>query len=380
MVHDTLITAADIIKQLAALPDVSVENANSLLNPTDRQNVPKAVSLIQYLQLIAGLPALIHPGGQNSRDKINFMSKMLGLFVLPFITIDMSLSQQLESLSTFSHLAAAMFIVHGTACLTGALYADAQSIVKNIFLTVARLQVIDQTLKFYILMEGTDRLENLFCECRTQDHSRNFDIEQLGQKLSIATLINTTFERNPDINRGHRKLNLQGKMGIDRINPESWEGETCVGNVILQKEWDSGREKALTIMGEFFGSNFVPKLVVIFSETGQTRRDILWPMGNYVGIKATPDDDRSEVEILPTPVLSLPVQEPNATSTQSLGGENNRDDEEANKNLPTIVSLAADIDTNDAELTLRFENDELEDAGIELDDFFLGTQARGHRY
>jgi hypothetical protein len=316
MVHDTLITAADIIKQLAALPNLSAENANSLLNPTDRQNVPKAVSLIQYLQLVKGLPALAHPGGQNSRDKINFMSKMLGLFVLPFITIEMSLSQQLESLSTFSHLATAMFIVHGTACLTGALYADAQSIVKNIFLTVARLQVIDsdQTLKFYILMEGTDRLENLFCECRTQDHSRNFDIEQLGQKLSVATLINTTFERNPDINRGHRKLNLQGEMGIDRINPESWEGDTGVGNVILQKEWDSGREKALTIMREFFGPDFSPELVEIFS---QTKRDILRPMGNYVGIKATADDARSEEEILPMAVTSQ--QESNTLKYSGCG-------------------------------------------------------------
>ena len=124
MVHDTFITATDIIKQLTGLPDMSAEDANSL-----------------------------------------------GYFVLPFIIIEKTLSQQLELLSTFSHLAAAMFIVHGVACLTGALYADAQSIVKNIFITVARLQVTDRTLNFYILLEGTDRLENLFCECRTQDHA-----------------------------------------------------------------------------------------------------------------------------------------------------------------------------------------------------------------
>jgi hypothetical protein len=112
--------------------------------------------------------------------------------------------------------------------------------VKNIFLTVARLQVIDRELHFYLLMEGTDRLENLFCECRTQDHSRNVDIEQLGQKLSVVTLINSTFERNPDLNRGHRKLKLQDAIGIDRINPRSWEGNTCVGNCNVQTAWDSG--------------------------------------------------------------------------------------------------------------------------------------------
>ncbi|KAF8150849.1 hypothetical protein B0H34DRAFT_666223, partial [Crassisporium funariophilum] len=232
---------------------MSPEEANFLLSPTDRQNVPKAVSLIQHLQLVHSLPALGHPGEQNSRNKINFMSKMLGFFVLPFIIVEMSLSQQLESLSIFSHLAAAMFIVHGVACLTGALYANAQAIVKNIFITVARLQVIDRTLDFYILMEGTDRLENLFCECRTQDHSRNFDIKQLAQKMSVATLINATYERNPELNRGHRKLNLQGAIGIDCINPKSWEGNTCVGNVDISKDWKSGWKKVLIIMNESFG-------------------------------------------------------------------------------------------------------------------------------
>ena len=96
---------------------------------------------------------------------------MLGSLVLPFITITMTLTMQLESLSIYSHFAAAAWIKHVLACLTGALYANSQSIVKNIFITVAQLQVIDKALEFYLLMEGTDRLENLFCDCRTQDHS-----------------------------------------------------------------------------------------------------------------------------------------------------------------------------------------------------------------
>ncbi|KAF8155394.1 hypothetical protein B0H34DRAFT_849557 [Crassisporium funariophilum] len=381
LVHDTLVTATDIVQHLAALPDMSVEDASSLLTPTDRQNVPKAVSLIQHLQLVQGLPAPLHPGGQNSRDKVNFMSKMLGHFVLPFITIEMSLSQQLESLSTFSHLAVAMFIIHGVACLTGALYADAQSIVKNLFLTVARLQITDLTLNFYILMEGTDRLENLFCECRTQDHSRNFDIEQLGQKLSVATLINAAFERNPDLNRGHRKLNLQGTMGVDRINPESWKGDTCVGNVDLRTQWDSGRERALTILGDFFGPNFAPDLAEVFSKPKQ---DILRPMGDYVGIKATPDDARSEEEVIPPAVLpdtqtnqpsqNTVVEVPQETVTHAVPpDEINDEDGETFENLATIVAFAADIDTSDA--TLSFEDDELEISGIELDDLFPETLA-----
>ena len=171
MVDDKLITANDITTQIAALPDMTEADANSLLYPTDRQNVPKAVSLIQHLVQVHDLPVPSDQSKRNSQKKINFVSKMLGSFVLPFITVTMTLSTQLESLSIYSHLAAATWIKHGLACLTGALYADSQSIVKNTFITVTRLQVIDKALEFYLLMEGTDRLENLFCDCRTQDHS-----------------------------------------------------------------------------------------------------------------------------------------------------------------------------------------------------------------
>ncbi|KAF8150827.1 hypothetical protein B0H34DRAFT_801749 [Crassisporium funariophilum] len=280
----------------------------------------------------------------------------------------MSLSQQLESLSIFSHLAAAMY---GVACLTGALYADAQAIVKNIFITVAWLQVIDRTLDFYILMEGTDRLENLFCQCCTQDHSQNFDIKQLAQKLS---------------------LNLQGAIGIDRINPKSWEGNTCVGNVDISKDWKSGWKKALIIMNESFGPTFAPDLVKIFS---QPKHDILRPMGDYVGIKETADDARSEEEGLPIPVpegqapedldngmtspqnvaanmqtttTNIPLRPNDAPLTAEIDEDN-----EAFENLATIVAFAAEIDTDNADLIFE-DSHRLDDAGIDLDDLFPRTK------
>jgi len=106
----------------------------------------------------------------------------------------MTLSEQVEYLATYLFLAAGVQIKHGTACLTGALYADSQATVKN----------IDPMLDFYILHEGTDWLQRVFGDCRTLDHSRNFDAQQLPEKLSIATLINSVIEHNPDLDKGHR--------------------------------------------------------------------------------------------------------------------------------------------------------------------------------
>src|ERR1700683_4333820 len=81
--------------------------------------------------------------------------------------------------------------------------------------------MIDPEKALYILLEGTDHLEGLFGDCQTQDHFRNFDIEQLGQKLGVATLIHFTMQHNPDLDMAYRCLSLKNTMGVDHINPKS---------------------------------------------------------------------------------------------------------------------------------------------------------------
>lgn len=52
MVNDTQVLPTDIVENLSALPGVSREVALGLLDPADKQNVPKAVSLIQHLNML----------------------------------------------------------------------------------------------------------------------------------------------------------------------------------------------------------------------------------------------------------------------------------------------------------------------------------------
>ncbi|KAJ7718702.1 hypothetical protein DFH07DRAFT_679653, partial [Mycena maculata] len=162
--------------------------------------------------------------------------------------------EQVRSLSTYAHLTAALYIKHGTAYLTSPLYADSQAVIKNIIITIARMQLLNPDLRFYIILEGTDRIEVLFCDTRTLDHARNFDIEQLAGKLSLGTLINATFQCNPDLDRGHRRLKLNGALGIDHVNPASWTGDARVGNVKIQQEYDGGRDDANDLLEKHFGS------------------------------------------------------------------------------------------------------------------------------
>src|ERR1700676_3722143 len=139
MINDANIRPSDIVDQLALLPNMSIEK---LLDPSDKQNVPKAVTLVQSLLQLKDLPASLNPTVNQRWHAIVFVAEMMGYFMRPFITINMTLSEQVRSLATYTFLAAAVQIKHGTACLTGPLYADSQATMKNIIFTIARMQVM----------------------------------------------------------------------------------------------------------------------------------------------------------------------------------------------------------------------------------------------
>ncbi|KAK1218956.1 hypothetical protein PQX77_018344 [Marasmius sp. AFHP31] len=164
-------------------------------------------------------------------------------------------------------------------------------LIKNIIFTTARLQHVDPNLPFHIILEGTDRLEGLFGDVRTQDHGRNFDIEQLAQKLSVSLQIQGIMERNPHLDHGHRRTSFQGCLGVDHINPRSWDGNVRVGDVDLKKEWDAGQADAIVELEKQLG------ISEDFSFLQQRDSvNLLQPMGHYVGVRESKDDVRSESE------------------------------------------------------------------------------------
>ncbi|KAJ6628497.1 hypothetical protein B0H10DRAFT_1940334 [Mycena sp. CBHHK59/15] len=347
MIFDSIIKPTDIIDHLSMLENMTREKATQLLDPADKQNVPKAIALVQQLANLKNLEIPLNPVAAKQRKTINFFAEVLGSFVFPFITVSMSLSEQVRSLSKYAHLTATLFIKHGTACLTGPLYADSQAVVKNIVFTIARMQILDPNLCLYILLEGTDRLEVVFCDTRTLDHARNFDIEQLAQKLSLGALINTTFQRNPDIDRAHRRLKLDGALGIDHVNPKSWMGNARVGDVNLAKEWKAGENDAIDLLIQYFGPSACVNFAEIFSKENC---DCLRPAGEYVGTSWTEDDERSEQEHgVPLGPASIP-------------------EDMDNNSIPGAVT------EQDIEGGLR-DDDEYDDppVGLDLDDFFPET-------
>lgn len=279
------ITRDDIREQLLYLK-VSLNETNDLLNTEDKQNVPKAVRLLRHLGDLPRTPPPVNEFSRLRYDHISFIARFFGFFLEPFVDVHMNLSQQLESLSTFSHLAVALQLEPSTSCITSALYADTQAIIKNIYFVVAQLQLISPDLTLHIIHEGTDRLERLFGDCRTLDHGRNFDILQLSEKMAIATLINSAYERNPDLDRGHRRLNLSSTKVVDHVNPSSWLGDTRVGSVDLATVWDAGRNLAVNLLEVVFGVHKTRNHFNFEQIFLQSNRDMLWPNGIYVGVQS----------------------------------------------------------------------------------------------
>ena len=178
--------------------------------------------------------------------------------------------------------------------MTSALYADSQAIVKNIIFTVARLQLVDPDIDYHILFEGTDRLENVFSHVRTQDHARNFDIQQLSQKLSIGAEIDAIFQRYPDLDHGHIRRNLVNAQGVDHMNPKSWTGNVCVGDVDIKAQYMAGQKKANEILVTHFGT---PNAAIDFNQLfSHLEIDHLRPNKIYIGSSVGNEEEDGDTE------------------------------------------------------------------------------------
>ena len=115
MVDDALLSCQDTFDSLRMLPGMDTEKAAQLLDPADKQNVPKAVNLLQKLNTLDAdsLSDALPTRGRHGAALL-FLARFFSLFLLPFISVEMTLSQQLLSLITFSHVLFAMWKKHGT--------------------------------------------------------------------------------------------------------------------------------------------------------------------------------------------------------------------------------------------------------------------------
>ncbi|KAJ7733376.1 hypothetical protein B0H14DRAFT_3614798 [Mycena olivaceomarginata] len=145
----------------------TVDHIRSVSNPEDKQDVRLAFDMLRDIWSLPSLPPGTSPGVSAGREALRTLGKLLYHFVSPYICVDFSLSEQLEHLSAAAHLALALFRKHGKHFMASLLYTDIMIIIKNAFFCVAKAKVDDPFGKFWLILLGTDRLEELFGLLRT---------------------------------------------------------------------------------------------------------------------------------------------------------------------------------------------------------------------
>ncbi|KAF8604516.1 hypothetical protein BDV93DRAFT_440356, partial [Ceratobasidium sp. AG-I] len=230
-----------LVKYLRRLGDLSERRILSLFDGTDPQNVPKANTLLKHVYKASQIPSI---ASLPENKSFVLLGEVLGAFIRPYTSPEMSIAEQVASLAKCGFLLYALYRIDGNKFLPGQLFYDIQVSIKNAIFCIAKTQVVDRDLPFYLLQTGTDRLESRFGTYRTTTTDRNGDILQMCERAASAQHIDEIFSAHPNWNRAPYRLSLDGRSGIDHTNPASWTGDVIVGHVDLLTSWLLGRSQA----------------------------------------------------------------------------------------------------------------------------------------
>jgi hypothetical protein len=269
----------------------TADHIRATFNPDDLQDVRIAFDMLKDIWTLPRTPSKSNasPGFQNTRDALWIFGRVVLYLLVPFLCVDLSLSEQLEHLSAAAHLAMALYRKAGKDFLPTELYTDLMLMIKNAYFCVAKGKVDNPRGSFWIILLGTDRLEQLFGILRTMvGNNVNVDIYQLVERLSGTTEVSNILAKYPHWDRGPRRLKLptitreSGQLvaRYDHITPALWKGDVKLSNVTLQTCWRRGRriiEEEFPIYANLFTTMEDEENITILSPSGQLLVNIPLP-------------------------------------------------------------------------------------------------------
>ena len=239
-----------ILKDHFKSSGLSADHVRSLFNPNDQQDVKMAFDMLKDIWRLPRISENPHPGFQKGREALWILGKLLYHMVLPYLCVDLSLSEQIEHLSAAAHLAMALYKLAGKDFIPTNLYIDLMIMIKNVLFCVAKAKIDDPDGELWIILLGTDRLEELFGILRTMvGNDANLDILQLVCRLAGTTEVSNILAKYPHWDQSPRRLKLPALSreskeipdSADHIKPSSWRGNVNVKDVSLQTSWNRGR-------------------------------------------------------------------------------------------------------------------------------------------
>ncbi|KAG1792504.1 uncharacterized protein HD556DRAFT_1214282, partial [Suillus plorans] len=283
-----VINSMVLLCYLVWLPAYDEEAVVKLLYPDVPQDVPRAMELMQaIIEFCKHQQHTINDSFSTDIDthadlnSIALLSALIESILLPFIDVTMSLSDQMKSLSCYSHLAFTFFHAHRCSFMSYQLYYDIQTTVKNAFFCLAKQQCLDPHAPFFL---GDDPLELLFSRTHMiGGHNSAFSYAQALDRIGAAKDIDSVFKRRPELDPGHRRLKLTQQEGVDHINRGLWKGDITAGHCDLPFSWCLGHESALAILSK---SQLDPIHYSFTDLFNSGEIDMLHPFGEnkYLGI------------------------------------------------------------------------------------------------
>ncbi|KAJ7021778.1 hypothetical protein C8F04DRAFT_1273273 [Mycena alexandri] len=319
VIAQTVINRSILTQWLERLPGETKETVAILIDPADHQNVPRAYSLLKAIITVGADRApdapKLSPTDQSTHRAFALAGEMWDAFLQPFLSRTMSLSERLASFSEFAHLCFAFYRMHGSSFLSNQLYGDLQAL------------DLDPECAFYLYQIGSDRLEEMFAEVRTESHDSNFDALQLSERLSTAADTLGIFDENPEWHQGHIRRSWFGKEA-DHVNPSYFTGDQTVKHVVHSTVWRSGLHAAMAVFAKH-GVDF--DFTDVLAQKGV---DFVRPNGGGIYPGLSKDKDRSI--ITPPASTSIPSDAPAEPDSDGEDDEEDAMHDQEPEDLPRV--------------------------------------------
>ncbi|PPQ84391.1 hypothetical protein CVT24_009985 [Panaeolus cyanescens] len=263
----------------------AAEHAFALYSPKDPQNVPVTAECLGFIAEIRHLDtAQFNPSELKTHNALCLFSEMVHALIEPFINPTLTLSDQITSLVTFSHLCCALWIKNESSFIPQELYSDLQCIVRAAVFRVAHTKVLDPNRRVLLCLLGDNSVEILFGRVRMiGGHSPNGDIGEFQTRFSAAITLDKIFDRFKDWEMKSVRLQLKRSSDMDHLAPRNWTGELQASSCDLELCW-SDALKRVDQIAQKYGLNVD---FSIFDNWMQTGVDLMRPKGGrYVGISA----------------------------------------------------------------------------------------------
>ncbi|RXW14911.1 hypothetical protein EST38_g10936 [Candolleomyces aberdarensis] len=285
----------------------TTQNLDSLLNPKDPQDVPRAIKLLVMVSELRNLStARFDPTELETHRALSLLGEMLNALVEPFINPSFTITQQIKSLVRYSFLSCALYIKHEHSFMPSHLYSDLQSMVKTAVFRVTQTLILDPDLAVLLCLLGDNSLEILFGRSRMiGGHKPNFAVDEIGHRFSSCVCLSKLYLKYLHWERKPRRLKLVRNRDFDHLTPRCWKPSAIAASSCdISICWSHGTTEAEEILERL---GLPMKFSIYFRDWKKRNINLMRPIEGkrYPGISA--EVDRSLDDLVAS--QSAPVQD-----------------------------------------------------------------------